>query len=73
MLLMLLMLDTSKCCFLPSGEKLSREVDFEPRVVRLDEVLVKFSETHQTSDGFRRVNLSKLYVLVNIYMKRNLV
>ena len=35
--------DTSNCCFLSPGEKLSRDVDLEPR---LDEVLVKFSETH---------------------------
>ena len=36
--------DTSNCCFRSAGEKMSRDVDFEPR---LDEVLVKFSETHQ--------------------------
>ena len=35
--------DTSNCCFLSPDEKMSRDVDFEPR---LDEVLVKFSETH---------------------------
>ena len=42
LLVMLVMLDPSNCCFV------SRDVDFEPRLVRLDEVLVKFSETHQT-------------------------
>ena len=39
--------DTSNCCFRSAGEKMSRDVDFE---LRLDEVLVKFSETHQGSD-----------------------
>ena len=48
LLVMLVMLDPSNCCFLSPGEKVSRDVDFEPRLVRLDEVLVKFSETHQT-------------------------
>ena len=39
-------LQTSNCCFLSATEKLSRDASLEPR---LDEVLVKFSETHQTS------------------------
>ena len=46
-LVLMLMVDssgeTSNCCFLSPGEKLSRDVNLEPR---LDEVLVKFSETH---------------------------
>ena len=45
--LVLVVAETSNWCFLSTSEKLSRDVDFE---LRLDEVLVKFSETHQGSD-----------------------
>ena len=43
---LVVVLETSNC-FLSPVEKLSRDVDLDPR---RDEVLVKFSETHQGSD-----------------------